>query len=117
MFPSVGMLSHLLVRDNRTATAIADGAQYGYVPHEAVAILFVTLYGIILHVGQATYFRASSLMQNQFFWSNNARIFRYQGIHNLLVLYDDEFLKGMVQRVHRPTHPPRHSTTTRCCQG
>ncbi|KAF8127514.1 RTA1 like protein-domain-containing protein, partial [Mycena galopus ATCC 62051] len=32
---------------------------YGYVPHEAVAILFRTLFGIstILHVGQATYFR------------------------------------------------------------
>ncbi|KAF8161965.1 RTA1 like protein-domain-containing protein [Mycena galopus ATCC 62051] len=54
------MLSQLLIRDNQTATAIADDAQYGYVPQEAVAILFVTLYGIstTLHIGQATYFRA-----------------------------------------------------------
>ncbi|KAJ7792206.1 RTA1-domain-containing protein, partial [Mycena olivaceomarginata] len=36
-----------------------DDAQYGYTPQEAVAILFLVLYGIstILHVGQATYFR------------------------------------------------------------
>ncbi|KAJ7300812.1 RTA1-like protein, partial [Mycena albidolilacea] len=38
---------------------ISDDAQYGYTPQEAVAILFLVLYGIstILHVGQATYFR------------------------------------------------------------
>ncbi|KAJ7132563.1 RTA1 like protein-domain-containing protein [Mycena epipterygia] len=40
------------------ATAAAD-ANYGYVPQESVAILFLSLYGIstILHIGQATYYR------------------------------------------------------------
>ncbi|KAJ6552992.1 RTA1-like protein [Mycena capillaripes] len=34
-------------------------SQYGYLPHEYVAIIFVVLYGIsaALHVGQATYYR------------------------------------------------------------
>ncbi|KAF8188134.1 RTA1 like protein-domain-containing protein [Mycena galopus ATCC 62051] len=46
----------LAIRANQ---AVTGDAQYGYVPHEAVAILFLTLFGIspILHVGQATYFR------------------------------------------------------------
>ncbi|KAJ7195980.1 RTA1-domain-containing protein [Mycena rebaudengoi] len=36
-----------------------DTAQYGYVPQESIAILFIVLFGIstILHLGQATYFR------------------------------------------------------------
>ncbi|KAF8202068.1 RTA1 like protein-domain-containing protein [Mycena galopus ATCC 62051] len=41
--------------------AVAD-SQYGYLPHEYVAIIFVVLFGIstmhaILHVGQTTYYR------------------------------------------------------------
>ncbi|KAJ7912368.1 RTA1 like protein-domain-containing protein [Mycena leptocephala] len=52
----VATLSRLVIRDDSTA---ADDEQYGYVPQEYVAILFLALYGIstILHVGQATYFR------------------------------------------------------------
>ncbi|KAJ7438320.1 RTA1-like protein [Mycena galericulata] len=43
---------------NSTAIALAD-SQYGYVPHEYVAIIFVVLFGIstITHVGQAIYYR------------------------------------------------------------
>ncbi|KAF7341318.1 hypothetical protein MVEN_01868100 [Mycena venus] len=53
---SLAMLSRLAIRDDQPVT---EDSQYGYVPQEAVAILFLTLYGIstILHVGQATYFR------------------------------------------------------------
>ncbi|KAF7341349.1 hypothetical protein MVEN_01871400 [Mycena venus] len=49
-------LSPLVNRDDQTAN---DDSQYGYVPQEAVAILFLALYGIstVLHVGQAKYFR------------------------------------------------------------
>ncbi|KAJ7275861.1 RTA1-like protein [Mycena rebaudengoi] len=38
---------------------VDHNAQYGYVPQERIAILFIVLYGIstILHLGQATYFR------------------------------------------------------------
>ncbi|KAJ7715841.1 RTA1-like protein [Mycena metata] len=34
-------------------------SQYGYLPHEWIAIIFVVLYGIslVLHIGQATYYR------------------------------------------------------------
>ncbi|KAJ7106582.1 RTA1 like protein-domain-containing protein [Mycena epipterygia] len=44
------------MRDNTTTAADSN---YGYVPHESIAILFLALYGIstILHVGQATYYR------------------------------------------------------------
>ncbi|KAJ7673857.1 RTA1 like protein-domain-containing protein [Mycena polygramma] len=43
----------------RDDAPVGDDSQYGYVPQEAVAILFLALFGIstILHVGQATYFR------------------------------------------------------------
>ncbi|KAJ7106695.1 RTA1 like protein-domain-containing protein [Mycena epipterygia] len=46
----------LLGRDG--STAVQD-SQYGYVPHQDVAIIFVVLFGIstILHIGQATYYR------------------------------------------------------------
>ncbi|KAF8177351.1 RTA1-like protein [Mycena galopus ATCC 62051] len=39
-------------------------SQYGYVPHEYVAIIFVVLYGLstALHVGQAAYYRMWWLM-------------------------------------------------------
>ncbi|KAJ7740490.1 RTA1-like protein [Mycena maculata] len=44
---------------NGTASPAAQESQYGYTPHEGIAILFLTLYGIstFLHVAQATYFR------------------------------------------------------------
>ncbi|KAJ6541498.1 RTA1 like protein-domain-containing protein [Mycena capillaripes] len=46
----------LVIRDD---TTVADDEQYGYVPQEAVAILFLSLFGIstILHMAQGTYFR------------------------------------------------------------
>ncbi|KAJ7747832.1 RTA1-domain-containing protein, partial [Mycena metata] len=36
-----------------------EDSQYGYIPHEYVAIIFIVLFGIstILHIGQATYYR------------------------------------------------------------
>ncbi|KAJ7660125.1 RTA1 like protein-domain-containing protein [Mycena polygramma] len=50
-------LYRLANRDD--ANVSGDDSAYGYVPQEAVAILFLVLFGIstILHVGQATYFR------------------------------------------------------------
>ncbi|KAJ6622845.1 RTA1-domain-containing protein [Mycena sp. CBHHK59/15] len=41
------------------AQTIADDANYGYVPQESVAILFIVLFGIstILHIGQAIHYR------------------------------------------------------------
>ncbi|KAJ7114975.1 RTA1-like protein [Mycena epipterygia] len=44
---------------NSTVTPPTHGSQYGYVPHEGVAILFLTLFGIstLLHAAQAAYFR------------------------------------------------------------
>jgi len=49
-------LSRFAFRDD---TTVSDDDQYGYVPQEAVAILFLSLYGIstTLHIVQATYFR------------------------------------------------------------
>ncbi|KAJ7793298.1 RTA1 like protein-domain-containing protein [Mycena olivaceomarginata] len=49
-------LSILGIRDHSTTE---DDAQYGYIPHESIAIVFLTLFGIstLLHVGQATYYR------------------------------------------------------------
>ncbi|KAJ6550214.1 RTA1 like protein-domain-containing protein [Mycena capillaripes] len=43
----------------RNDTSVGDDNQYGYVPEESVAILFLALYGIstVLHVGQSIYFR------------------------------------------------------------
>ncbi|KAJ7228097.1 RTA1-domain-containing protein [Mycena rebaudengoi] len=45
--------------DAAALKAAEDAAQYGYIPQESVAILFLVLFGIstILHLGQATYFR------------------------------------------------------------
>ncbi|KAJ7246443.1 RTA1-domain-containing protein [Mycena rebaudengoi] len=45
--------------DAAALKAAEDTAQYGYIPQESVAILFLVLFGIstILHLGQATYFR------------------------------------------------------------
>ncbi|KAJ7904195.1 RTA1-like protein [Mycena leptocephala] len=36
-----------------------EDSQYGYIPHEYVAIIFIVLFGIstIVHIGQATYYR------------------------------------------------------------
>ncbi|KAJ6622283.1 RTA1-like protein [Mycena sp. CBHHK59/15] len=44
---------------NGTDVPTAQLSQYGYVPHESVAIIFLTLFGIstLLHIAQATYFR------------------------------------------------------------
>ncbi|KAJ7467892.1 RTA1-like protein [Mycena galericulata] len=44
---------------NGTISPPALETEYGYVPHEGVAILFLTLYGIstLLHAAQAAYFR------------------------------------------------------------
>ncbi|KAJ7037219.1 RTA1-like protein, partial [Mycena alexandri] len=49
-------ISTLTLRDDAPTD---DNSQYGYKPSEAIAILFITLYGIstILHIGQATYYR------------------------------------------------------------
>ncbi|KAJ7084556.1 RTA1-like protein [Mycena belliarum] len=43
----------------RSDSAASEGPQYGYTPHEYVAIIFVVLFGIstIMHIGQATYYR------------------------------------------------------------
>ncbi|KAJ6566941.1 RTA1 like protein-domain-containing protein [Mycena capillaripes] len=32
-------------------------SQYGYIPHEYVAVIFLVLFGIILHISQAIYYR------------------------------------------------------------
>ncbi|KAJ7503824.1 RTA1 like protein-domain-containing protein [Mycena galericulata] len=47
--------------------AVAD-SQYGYLPHEYVAIIFVVLFGIstILHLGQAIYYRMWWLLLTAF---------------------------------------------------
>ncbi|KAK7064963.1 RTA1 like protein-domain-containing protein [Favolaschia claudopus] len=57
-------LANTLVRlairqDDSDSSPPDDDSQYGYVPDESVAILFLVLFGIstALHVGQATYFR------------------------------------------------------------
>ncbi|KAJ7155123.1 RTA1-like protein [Mycena filopes] len=57
-FASLVTISRLALRDDAAAPT-EDDSQYGYKPSEAVAILFITLFGIstILHVGQATYYR------------------------------------------------------------
>ncbi|KAJ6537635.1 RTA1 like protein-domain-containing protein [Mycena capillaripes] len=50
----------LLRFDFRDDTTVSDDDLYGYVPQEAIAILFLSLYGIStssLHIAQATYFR------------------------------------------------------------
>ncbi|KAF7342311.1 hypothetical protein MVEN_01819500 [Mycena venus] len=43
----------------RSGSMAVEDSQYGYIPHEYVAIIFVVLFGIstILHIGQATYYR------------------------------------------------------------
>ncbi|KAJ7841200.1 RTA1-domain-containing protein [Mycena olivaceomarginata] len=43
----------------RSGPMDVEDSQYGYIPHEYVAIIFVVLFGIstILHIGQATYYR------------------------------------------------------------
>ncbi|KAJ7501062.1 RTA1-domain-containing protein [Mycena galericulata] len=48
----------LAIRDNATQIAL-DDEQYGYVPQEGVAIIFLILFGIstIAHLSQATWFR------------------------------------------------------------
>ncbi|KAF7342184.1 hypothetical protein MVEN_01806300 [Mycena venus] len=50
-------LSSLGTRANSTGTD--DDSQYGYTPHESIAIIFLTLFGIstLLHFAQATYYR------------------------------------------------------------
>ncbi|KAJ6577030.1 RTA1 like protein-domain-containing protein [Mycena vulgaris] len=55
-FIHLAAFSGLAKRDD--ATAAAD-EHYGYIPQEAIAIIFLALYGIstILHIGQATYYR------------------------------------------------------------
>ncbi|KAJ6458326.1 RTA1-domain-containing protein [Mycena vitilis] len=57
LFVSAKIFSQLGRRNN--ATTAADDAQYGYVPQQAVAILFLALYGLstTFHVGQAMHFR------------------------------------------------------------
>ncbi|KAJ7136413.1 RTA1 like protein-domain-containing protein [Mycena crocata] len=54
------MISLLAARADNTTQTVSEDDQYGYVPQEAVAILFITLYGIstVLHIGQATCYRA-----------------------------------------------------------
>ncbi|KAJ7738232.1 RTA1-like protein [Mycena maculata] len=51
------MLSPLSIRDNNTTAA--DDAQYGYVPSQTIAIIFLALFGLstLLHYGQAMYYR------------------------------------------------------------
>ncbi|KAJ7065720.1 RTA1 like protein-domain-containing protein [Mycena amicta] len=56
------ILLPLLIRDDAASANTTDSnseSQYGYEPSEAIAILFVTLFGIstALHFGQAAYFR------------------------------------------------------------
>ncbi|KAJ7031488.1 RTA1 like protein-domain-containing protein [Mycena alexandri] len=43
----------------RSGPTDVEDSQYGYIPHEYVAIIFIVLFGIstILHIGQATYYR------------------------------------------------------------
>ncbi|KAJ7162969.1 RTA1 like protein-domain-containing protein [Mycena filopes] len=43
----------------RSGPTDVEDSQYGYLPHEYVAIIFLVLFGIstILHIGQATYYR------------------------------------------------------------
>ncbi|KAJ7466500.1 RTA1-like protein [Mycena latifolia] len=43
----------------RSGSMALEDSQYGYFPHEYVAIIFVVLFGIstALHIGQATYYR------------------------------------------------------------
>ncbi|KAJ6558859.1 RTA1-domain-containing protein [Mycena vulgaris] len=57
-FNSLDTISRLTLRDN--ATTAADFDRYGYIPQQGVAILFLGLFGMstILHVAQATYYRA-----------------------------------------------------------
>ncbi|KAJ7486823.1 RTA1 like protein-domain-containing protein [Mycena latifolia] len=58
-FATLHLISHLAARDNTTTAATAADDHYGYIPQEAVAILFLALFGIstILHIGQAAWFR------------------------------------------------------------
>ncbi|KAJ7679559.1 hypothetical protein DFH06DRAFT_1316463 [Mycena polygramma] len=53
------MSPYLTVITARSGSMKPQDSQYGYLPHEYVAIIFVVLYGIstALHVGQATYYR------------------------------------------------------------
>ncbi|KAJ7065674.1 RTA1 like protein-domain-containing protein [Mycena amicta] len=56
------ILIPLLIRDDAASANTTDSnseSQYGYEPSEAIAILFIVLFGIstALHVGQAVYFR------------------------------------------------------------
>ncbi|KAJ6476490.1 RTA1-like protein [Mycena vitilis] len=53
------MSPYLTVIAARSGSMEPQDSQYGYLPHEYVAIIFVVLYGIstALHVGQATYYR------------------------------------------------------------
>ncbi|KAJ6498214.1 RTA1 like protein-domain-containing protein [Mycena vulgaris] len=43
----------------RSGSMAVEDSEYGYIPHEYVAIIFVVLFAIstIMHVGQATYYR------------------------------------------------------------
>ncbi|KAJ7122161.1 RTA1-like protein [Mycena epipterygia] len=52
--PSLTMLT-----SSRSGPPSIEDSQYGYVPHEFVAIVFIVLFGIstIIHIGQATYYR------------------------------------------------------------
>ncbi|KAJ6513948.1 hypothetical protein DFH09DRAFT_1099820 [Mycena vulgaris] len=59
--PEIHLLHRLTVTQVNSRSglmSIAD-SQCGYVPHEYVAVLFITLFGLstILHIGQATYLR------------------------------------------------------------
>ncbi|KAK6969103.1 RTA1 like protein-domain-containing protein [Favolaschia claudopus] len=62
MNSTISLLSQLVTRDDSESgltDAELDNAQYGYIPSESVAILFLVLYGIstVLHIGQSVYFR------------------------------------------------------------
>ncbi|KAJ6557562.1 RTA1-domain-containing protein [Mycena capillaripes] len=53
------MTSNTSILFSRSGSMAVEDSQYGYIPHEYVGIIFVTLFGLstILHVGQATYHR------------------------------------------------------------
>ncbi|KAK7028773.1 RTA1 like protein-domain-containing protein [Favolaschia claudopus] len=62
MNSTISLLSQLVTRDSDESQMTdleLDNAQYGYIPSESVAILFLVLYGIstVLHIGQSFYFR------------------------------------------------------------
>ncbi|KAJ7192557.1 RTA1 like protein [Mycena pura] len=49
----------ILAQSTTAPASIPPHSEYGYTPHESVAILFIVIFGTstLLHVGQATYYR------------------------------------------------------------